>query len=139
MKMILWIAFGAIVLALLVLVTNSIVQSKHRPHYTVIVANRTKEDLQGVAVFYGKQMITCPNFLVKSGRAGEGIITTPPPEEAIVCWTIKGVNHAPKVKLSGIVSPVPQHVNIWFVIEEDGSVTVKEIRDDDLDADLKAF
>jgi hypothetical protein len=131
MKLLLGILLGVAVLAVAIVIVCTVATSK-RPRYYIIMANRTHQQFDDVAVYYGDEIAATKGLLVKGGKAGYGFVTLPVPEEATVTWTEEnGVHHAPKVKLAGIVPPSPRNIDIWFIIEEDGSVTVKSVRDDD--------
>jgi hypothetical protein len=102
------------------------------------MVNRTPRDFDGVRVYFGGEMAAQAGSLVKGGKATYGYVTLPIPEEAEVRWTDQGVKHAPKVKLAGLVPSHPFDVNIYFIIEDDGSVTVKTVACNDLDANVEA-
>jgi hypothetical protein len=102
------------------------------------MVNRTPRDLDGVDVYFGDKMAAEKGPLVKGGLASYGYVTLPIPEEAQVRWIDQGVRHEPKVKLTGLVPSHPFDVNIYFIIEDDGSVTVKTVSCDDRKGNLEA-
>lgn len=107
-----------------------------RPKYTIYMANRTPRDLDGVCVYYGGRMAASKGILVAGGKATYGPVTLPIPDEAEVRWIDGEVSHAPKVQLSGIVPEVRRDVNIWFIIEDDASITLKVGQEDDIDENV---
>jgi hypothetical protein len=102
------------------------------------MVNRTPRDLKGVRVYFGGEMAAHAGSLVKGGLASYGYVTLPIPEEAEVRWIDQGVKHAPKIKLAGLVPSNPFDVNIYFIIEDDGSVTVKTVSCDDREGNFDA-
>jgi hypothetical protein len=131
------------------------------------MVNRTHRDLYGVAVYFNGRKAAEKGYTVKGGLASVGFVFLPIPEEAEVRWIDEaknsspkpqiakndyspeavarlrqwvehGEHHSPKVKLTGIVPEDPAHMNIYFIIEEDGSVTVKCVRFDDREANMDA-
>jgi hypothetical protein len=130
MKVFLGVALGVAVLAALILAACTIIAPKG-PRYTICMANRTRHRFDNVWVYYGTEIAAAPGKLLPGGYATYGFVTLPVPEEAVVTWALDGVHYAPKVKLEGIVPRCPRHINIWFIIEEDSSVTVKNVSDAD--------
>jgi hypothetical protein len=104
-----------------------------RPRYYIVVANRTKKWFNDVWVNFGSDIAAATGGSVPGGKASYGPVSLPIPDEALVRWTEEnGLQHTLKVKLTGLVPPAPKGVDIYFIIEEDSSVTVKCIRSDDL-------
>jgi hypothetical protein len=140
MKVLIGIVLLVVAIAGTILVLRAAGPPRHRvarSSYAIVMANRTHLQLDDVGVYYGEQVAAMKGLLVKGGNAGYGIVTLPVPEEATVTWTEEsGVHHAPKVKLAGIVPPSPRDMDIWFIIEEDGSVTVKCVPANDHDASV---
>lgn len=113
------------------------VKVARRPRYTICMANCTHQDFSNVAVYYREKMAAAAGLLVKGGLATYGILSLPIPEEATVTWRDeKGENHEPSVKLVGVVPPMPKDQTIYFIIEEDASVTVKCLHNKDFEGDL---
>ncbi len=141
--------------------------SKRPVGYHIYMVNRAHADLDGVAVFFNGKPAAEKGYLPKGGLASYGFVFLPIPEQAEVrwiderknpsppppiaptdyspeavarlrAWMDKGEHHSPKVKLTGIVPKEPAHMNIYFIIEDDNSVTVKCVRYDDLDANMEA-
>jgi hypothetical protein len=142
MKPVLGILLGVAVLAALALAVRTILPAQ--PYYYIHMANGTRHDLDNVGVYYGDRMAAEKGILTKGNYATYGPVTMPVPEEAIVTWSRDtGVHryppeHSLKVKMAGIVPPRPRDVNIYFIIEADGTVTVKMVESDDLNANIAA-
>ena len=133
-KVFLAILLGMAVLATLIVTACFMVRPKG-PRYFIHMGNRTPQMLGDVGVYYGAKIAAIKGDLVPGGYATVGFVTLPVPEEATVTWTEKsGVHHAPKVNLAGIVPTCPRNVNIWFIIDKDGSVTVRSVSTDDREA-----
>jgi hypothetical protein len=140
--------------------------AKQRPGYDIYMVNRTHHDLYGIGVYFEGKMAADAGRLVKGGKATFGFVFLPIPEEAEVRWIDESTNrspephiaasdysaeavarlrqwveqgehHSPKVKLTGIVPPNPAHMNIYFIIEEDASVTVKCLHSADLKGNIE--
>jgi hypothetical protein len=135
MKTFLTILLGVGVLAALTVGCGTMLPAT--PYYYIYMANRTPHDLDDVGVYYGKKMAAEAGRTGKGGYATYGPLTIPVPDEAVVTWS-KDIGfhryppeHSITVKLAGIVPPRPRDMNVWFLIEEDGSVTVKCAHEDD--------
>ena len=137
---------------------------KGRPGYHIAMVNRTPRDLWGVDVYFDGRMAAEKGYLPAGGLASYGFVFQPVPQEAEVHWidesknpsakpqiaknpeavarlrqwVEKGQHNSPKVKLTGIVPNDPAHMNIYFIIEQNGSVTVKCVPSDDLEANINA-
>jgi hypothetical protein len=134
MKTIIWsVAAVAILIAL-----GRMGCRESSPRYFIYMVNRTPHEFEGVSVYFaGKMAAECGN-MVKGGLASYGFVTLPIPAEAQVRWDDRGVHHAPTVKLQGVVPDHPVGLDLYFIIEEDGSVTVKCVRFDDVDGKVEA-
>ena len=108
-----------------------------RPRYTIFMVNRTPRDLKGVEVYFDGKMAAQKGPLVKGGCASYSYVSLTIPAEAEVRWIDQDVKHAPMVKLGGRVPDNPVKSNIYFIIENDGSVTVATVREDDLDGNVE--
>ncbi len=112
-----------------------IVAMWRRPDYDITTANRTHYELDDVWVFYGTKIAAAPGRLVPGGQKSYGPIGLPVPEEATVTWRDQnGIQHSPKARLAGIVPRAPRVQKIWLVVEEDGTITVRMVRHDDIEA-----
>jgi hypothetical protein len=105
------------------------------PRYEICVGNRTRHRLDDVWVYYGTEIAAAPGGLVAGGRKTYAIVTLPVPDEATITWVQENVRHSPKVKLVG-VPRCPRDLNLWFIVNEDGSVEVAAVRYDDLGANV---
>ena len=112
-------------------------RSSMKIKYDICCVNRTGHDLDGVCVYYADAKVAEKGWLVKGGDATEGLIPVPIASEAEVRWDANGAHHAVKVKLEGVVPPDYTYFNLYFIINEDDSVSVKAIKADDIDANAK--
>jgi hypothetical protein len=108
------------------------------PRYFIYMVNRTPREFEGVGVYFAGKMAAEKGHMVKGGLASYGYVTLPIPAEAEVRWDDRGVHHAPMIKLQGVVPDHPVGLDLYFIIEEDGSVTVKCVRFDDVDGKVEA-
>ena len=108
-----------------------------RPRYTIYMVNRTPRDFEGVAVYFDNKLAADKGSLVKGGCASFGYVTLPIPAEAEVRWIDQGAKHAPRVKLEGRVPANPIEMNIYFIIENDESVTVAAVGQSDSDGNFE--
>ena len=140
---------------------------KQRPGYHIVMINRTHRDLYGMAVYFDGKMAAEKGYTAKGGLASYGFVFLPIPDDAEVRWIDEaknpsskpqiakndytpeavdrlkrwidqGEHHSLRVKLTGTVPEDPAHMNIYFIIEEDGTVTVKCVRSDDRAANMEA-
>lgn len=107
--------------------------------YDICCVNKTGHDLDGVCVYYGNTKVAEPSWLVKGGNATEGLVPVPVASEAEVRWDANGTHHTVKVKLEGVVPRGFTYFNLYFIINEDSSVSVKVIKADDIDANAKVI
>jgi YD repeat-containing protein len=100
--------------------------------YYIGFMNKTGRDLGGVCVYYGEVEAAAKGALVKGGEATYGAITLPIPVEANMRWVENNQRHSVKVKLGGLVSKqLTDEWTIYFVINADGTVQAKAIKDND--------
>jgi hypothetical protein len=123
----------------LVLLTSACSRSSMKTRYDICIVNRTGQDLDWVCAYYGNTKVAEPGRLVKGGNATEALITVPVAPEAEVRWDGNGTHHAVKVKLEGVVPRGLRYFNLYFIINEDSSVSVKVIKADDIDANAKVI
>ncbi len=107
--------------------------------YFIGMLNNTGRDLDGVGVYYGNQMAAAAGGLVARGLATYGFVPLAIPKEAIVKWIDRGVEHAATVGLQGIPSEFGRKETgmLYFIIEPNGSVTVRTADHGDIEACLK--
>jgi hypothetical protein len=100
--------------------------------YDIGFLNKTGRDLGGVCVYYGKVEAAAKGSLVKCGEATFGAVTLPVPPEAEMRWTDNGQQHSVKVKLPGAVPKrLTYEWTLYFVINRDGTVQSKALKDGD--------
>jgi hypothetical protein len=107
-----------------------------RTHHDVGFVNRTGHILNGVCVYYATKMAAAAGVLVDGGRATFNFVALPIPAEAEVRWNENGVPHAVKVRLAGVVPHGFVDGTIYFIIQQDGSVSVKPIEPGDIDGNV---
>jgi hypothetical protein len=110
-----------------------------RARYFIGMLNNTGRDLAGVGVYYGNKMAADKGVLVARGLATYGFVPLAIPKEAIVKWIDRGVEHAATVGLQGIPSEFGRKETgmLYFIIEPNGSVTVRTADHGDIEACLK--
>jgi hypothetical protein len=102
------------------------------PEYYIGYVNKTGRDLSGVSVYYGNLEAGGKARLVRAGTATEGIITLPVPSEAEMHWVDGEKTNAVKVLLRGVVPKrLTTDWTLYFVINSNGTVQAKAIKDDD--------
>jgi hypothetical protein len=93
--------------------------------------NKTGRDLVGVCVYFDEVQAADAGGLVKGGLATYGVITLPVPFEADMRWVDNGQPHAVKVKLERVPKPLTDEWTLYFVINKDGTVQPKALKDID--------
>lgn len=111
---------------------------QRRAVYALFMTNRTHQDLDGASVDFGGQPAAQFGSLPRGGLGSYDHVILPIPAEAEVRWSDRGVRHDLKVQLRGAVPVFPDGMNIYFIVEEDGSVTVKVAGKHDRDANAEA-
>jgi hypothetical protein len=125
---------AAVALAVFFAIVGSILISRG-PRYYLVAANRTHHRLTNIWVYYDTTIAAAPGDLVPGGLSSYGPIGLPIPQEAIVNWTdANGVHHSPRVRLAGNVPRRPRSQQIWLIIEEDETVTVRMLPIHDVEA-----
>lgn len=100
--------------------------------YDIGFMNKTGRDLDGVCVFYGEVQAAAKGGLVKCGEATYGAVTLPVPPEAEMRWIDNDQHHSVKVKLTGAVPKrLTYEWTLYFVINADGTVQAKALKDSD--------
>ncbi len=107
-----------------------------KPRYFIVMVNRTPRHIDGLAVYFDGKMAAAAGHAVPGCVASFGYVALPIPAEAEVRWDDQGVRHARKAKLQGIVPRNPGEANVYFIVEEDGSITVACVDYGDLNAQL---
>jgi hypothetical protein len=142
MKILVGVAVGLAVL-IAVFVAWVITARATTACYYIVMANRTHRDFEGAEVYYEKRLAAEGGRMVSGALHGYGPVTLPVPDEALVVWSVDTgrhrypPEHEVKVKLSGLVPKRPRNIDIWCIIEEDGSVTVTCVGKNDLAASVR--
>jgi hypothetical protein len=116
----------------LMLVMNACAQTRMNAEYYVGFMNKAGHLLDAVSVYYGQTQAAAAGGMVNGGRKTDGPVTLPIPSEAEVRWIDNGEPHTVKVKLEGVVPKgLTDDWTLYFVINQDATVQVKAIKDDD--------
>lgn len=107
--------------------------------YALLMANRTHQEFEAASVYFGKREAAGFGSLPPGGVHGYEHLILPIPPEAEVYWTDRGARKSRTVKLRGVVPDYPNDMNIYFIVENDGSVTVTAVEYRDVEANVKAL
>jgi len=102
--------------------------------------NKTGRNLGSVCVYYDNVEAAAAGGLVKGGKATYGAVTLPVPSEAEMRWIDNDQHHSVKVKLTDVVPKrLTYEWTLYFVINADGTVQAKAIKDNDLMSGYSPF
>ena len=104
----------------------------YNPEYDVGFLNKTGHDLDEVSIYYTNNTVwVLGTPLVTGGESTEGWIPLPIPAEAEVRIVDKGVHKTVKVSLKDVPKKGFRDGTIYFVINADGTVQVKPLKEND--------
>ena len=134
-KVMIYIVLG-LVISILIGVGVSC-DGRPRPAYRVTVVNLTGEELGGVLIWFGRELVANTGHTVVNGNATDSKMFVPVTDEADVrIVTAAKADHRQKVSLKGIV-PTNFQGNIYFRLLPDGSIEVKTADANDVDGNVK--
>jgi len=114
--------FGTIAGAVAILIGCG---SGGRPRYSAAVKNETGEKIEVVDLLFGEFKCAPGGYLAPNGFAFDVDVPCPVPEKARIDWkTIDGKAHTQEVEVLPLMPKAMDHVTIFFVIRNDGSVGV---------------
>jgi hypothetical protein len=99
--------------------------------YYISYVNKTGHPLDEVSVYSGNKLLGFPVPMVVGGEATQGAITAPIPESA----EVRLVENGQKKSVTVNIKDVPKgfrNGTIYFVLNSDGTVAAKALKDDDM-------